>query len=533
MGSRKHWGIAILTVLAIGPNLMLSVVTMFLQNLFQDSLLGGTYESMWIVILGNLALLLFVPIGPIAIQRFGLRRVYIISMLTFTLGSVTASIAFDMVSLIIGRFLQAMSSGTLLMVMIPALMMSFPAERRNRVLVVLVGGLFGSVAIGPFLGSVAILFDSWRWLFVSVGFLSLVGSILGTILPETVGPPTIKGTTSAPKADWVGLLLIAITSISTAIALGNLGPRGIQSYSVIIPGLLGVVFLLSLIWYESIVPEPILPVHLIFKSKPALGAIMAIMSNISMVVSIAMISIILRSVDQIADQAIVDFYLLLLVGVSVAAILMTTLHDRIGPGVLGIIGALCMLEVSYTWLYLEPGTTLQSLHYQLIFLGTGAGLTTASGLVGAALGGQMKDLPKTMMAVQITRLFVFMFIAPVFTWLVSHQTVAYFQQLSWGLTAWNTNFIDTSHSLMKHFESLGSSPIAANTNALHLIVQQLQARSLILTAHHIYATSLLISGILLLSSIAMAVTGKGLPLAQNHKKIGLRVSGHTAETESN
>ena len=192
MTTRRHWGIGAWAILAIGPNLMLSVAVMLIKDLVQNSFATGSYVPMWVVNSGNLAFALFAPVGPFLMRRIGLRSTYVPPMIVFLLGSLICSLSPTIVWLGVGRFLEGMAAGTVFMMMIPTLILSFPAGRRNRVLAVLVAGFFGSVAMGPFLGSLTIMEDAWRWLFAAVGLLALAGALMGKTLPKTLTHRRIK-----------------------------------------------------------------------------------------------------------------------------------------------------------------------------------------------------------------------------------------------------------------------------------------------------------------------------------------------------
>ncbi|WDL96798.1 hypothetical protein [Alicyclobacillus sp. ALC3] len=252
--------------------------------------------------------------------------------------------------------------------------------------------------------------------------------------------------------------------------------------------------------------------------KPSIGTMMAVLSNISMILALAMLSVVLRSVEAFSDGAITSFYLSLLLGVVLSAVLMTVFHDRVGPGVLGIAGSLCLMYVSYQWLSVEQGTTLWSLGWRLVILGTGGGLTMASGLVGAALGGPMSQLPKTMTAVQFVRLLIFMMIAPLFSWTLSTTATANFEVLSWNISITNVQFIQKLNTIVTRLEGYGLHPHAAKQRALALIANELHTHAVVDTTHFIFAMSLWAAGALLVFSIAMAISGKGATLRQRPEK---------------
>ncbi|WP_146738164.1 MFS transporter, partial [Bacillus tropicus] len=83
----------------------------------------------------------------------------------------------DIYPLAAGRFLQGAAAGTMLMIMIPMLVLSFPIERRNYALFVLIGGFYGSVIMGTVLGTAAASAGHWHWLFGIFGLLSFFGLI--------------------------------------------------------------------------------------------------------------------------------------------------------------------------------------------------------------------------------------------------------------------------------------------------------------------------------------------------------------------
>ncbi|QSO53010.1 hypothetical protein JZ785_03650 [Alicyclobacillus curvatus] len=87
----------------------------------------------------------------------------------------------------------------------------------------------------------------------------------------------------------------------------------------------------------------------------------------------------------------------------------------------------------------------------------------ASGLVGAALGGPMPQLPKTMTAVQFIRLLIFMMIAPLFSWTLSTTATASFEVSSWNISVTNAQVIHQLNGIVTRLEQHGLNPQAANS----------------------------------------------------------------------
>lgn len=140
MTSRNHLKLSLLSMLAIGPGLLLNSALGPIQHLIQKEF--GIENTMTFspTIMGMVTLALFIPCGPILKHRIGIRTSYLISMVVFVFGSLLAALSMDMYWMTISRFLQGMATGVMLMIMIPTLVLSFPIDKRNLALAVLLLG---------------------------------------------------------------------------------------------------------------------------------------------------------------------------------------------------------------------------------------------------------------------------------------------------------------------------------------------------------------------------------------------------------
>lgn len=161
-------------------------------------------------------------IGRIADLR-GRTPVLLASLVVFSLGSLVTAAAYDLPSLVAGRFLQGVGGGGLVPVTLALVADLYPAERRGVPLGV-VGAVqeLGSV-LGPLLGAVVLAVGDWRdifWLNLAVG-LVLAAAIRvltarGADSPRRKAPPegqngTVSSRTTRRRPDLVGGLLVALT----------------------------------------------------------------------------------------------------------------------------------------------------------------------------------------------------------------------------------------------------------------------------------------------------------------------------------
>ncbi len=146
-------------------------------------------------------------IGRIADLR-GRLPVLVLSLIVFAFGSLVTAAAYDLPSLVIGRFFQGVGGGGLVPVTLALVADIYPAERRGIPL-----GIVGAVqelgsVLGPLYGAVVLVFGTWRdifWINLAVGLVLAAGvAALGRSDP---GPVSSR---SARRPDLVGLVLAAL-----------------------------------------------------------------------------------------------------------------------------------------------------------------------------------------------------------------------------------------------------------------------------------------------------------------------------------
>ena len=144
-------------------------------------------------------------IGRIADLR-GRVPVLVVALVVFAFGSLVTAAAYDLPSLVTGRFLQGVGGGGLVPVTLALVADIYPTEKRGVPL-----GIVGAVqelgsVIGPLYGAVVLAFGSWRdifWINLAVGLVLAAGiAALGRRHPGTDPKPL--------RVDVVGLVLGAL-----------------------------------------------------------------------------------------------------------------------------------------------------------------------------------------------------------------------------------------------------------------------------------------------------------------------------------
>src|SRR4030088_336210 len=131
----------------------------------------------WVITAYMLAQAAVIPLSGWVSDRFGAKRVYLISLVLFTVGSVLCGLAVNGEMLIVTRVLQGLGGGMLMPIGMAVLFRLTPPARRGTIF-----GIFGipimvAPALGPLMSGYLLDYADWRLIFlinVPVGVLALI-----------------------------------------------------------------------------------------------------------------------------------------------------------------------------------------------------------------------------------------------------------------------------------------------------------------------------------------------------------------------
>ncbi|MBQ9931960.1 MAG: MFS transporter [Firmicutes bacterium] len=185
------------------------------RTIIQDSLGVDPNTGIWMINIFTLAYAVVIPIAGKLADRYGRKRIYLVSMALFTIGSLIAGLSSSMGSfaiLIAGRVVQALGAGGIMPIATAEFGTSFPEEKRGMALG-MVGAVFGIAGVlGAAAGSMILgLFgaDQWHWIFfinVPIGIIVIIGSIF--FIPNNKG--VVKGPIDKLGAVFMSIIILAL-----------------------------------------------------------------------------------------------------------------------------------------------------------------------------------------------------------------------------------------------------------------------------------------------------------------------------------
>ncbi len=184
----------------------------------QGSMSASFEQINWVLTSYIVAAAIMTPPSGWLAGRFGRKRLFLVSVVGFTIASVLCGLAASLTQIVLFRLLQGVFGAALVPMSQAVLLDSWPREKHGYAMAMWgLGVTFGPV-VGPTLGGWLTDQESWRWVFyinVPFGILALIG--ITVFLSET--PRNVRA-----KFDWFGfgMLSIAVSALQLMLDRGEL-----------------------------------------------------------------------------------------------------------------------------------------------------------------------------------------------------------------------------------------------------------------------------------------------------------------------
>ena len=145
-------------------------------------------------------------------NQFGRRRIFITSIIGFTLTALLCATATGLNELVVYRFLQGFVSAPLLPISQAIMLDTYPRERHGFAMSIWSMGMILGPVLGPTVGAALTEWYNWRYVFminVPLGLIALAG--IWAILPEAER--------QTKRLDWVGVLALTFSVCALQLML--------------------------------------------------------------------------------------------------------------------------------------------------------------------------------------------------------------------------------------------------------------------------------------------------------------------------
>ena len=183
----------------------------------QGDLSAGIDQISWVITAAVVASALGIPPAGWLTNRYGRKRVLVVSILSFAIASLLCGLAENLTWVVIFRIFQSLIAAPIVAVSQAILVDIFPEKERGSAFAFWSAGVLVGWIMAPSLGAYIAELHSWRVIFFFLVPFSLIGVVTVLVAPET-------GSRDAKPFDWFGFASISI-SLSCFLIVLNRGQR--------------------------------------------------------------------------------------------------------------------------------------------------------------------------------------------------------------------------------------------------------------------------------------------------------------------
>jgi EmrB/QacA subfamily drug resistance transporter len=364
--SNRLAAMTVATIAALLVTMTTTIVNVALPEIGRD--LQSPRGISWIVSAYLLAVAVSQLVSGWVADRFGKKRTLSVSLALFAASSLLCAFAPSLSVLVAFRILQGASGGALMPVGMAMVYDIFPPHRRGTALGIWGIAAFSGPAIGPVIGGWIVTAASWRWVFVVLVPIAVVGVLLSVFKLEQVGFREER------ELDWRGFMLASIGLTLVVVSLEPVQDGDAGSPTFFVLAAAGFLCLALFVRRDLTSRSPLL--HLRMLAVPRFANAMAIWCLLSAAQFARLVVIPVNLQTVYGLDALAAGLLLAIPALATAAANVPggRIADRIGPRIPVVLGLGLIAIVLWNYAHLTPDTSRSTILVLLTVEGIGYGL---------------------------------------------------------------------------------------------------------------------------------------------------------------
>ncbi len=343
------------------------------------SKLGGLELYSWVFSIYMLTSALTTPLFGKLSDLFSRRRLMLVGIGIFVVGSTLCGAAQSMEMLVLFRAIQGLGGGAIYALSFIIIGVLFPPERRARMQGV-ISSIWGiSSILGPLAGALIVENWSWRWVFfVNLPITAAASALIVTGLKEE----RFEGHKATLDLAGAAALLLGLLLLFYALANSAHAPQPLNAETA---GIIAAAVVILILFYfiERRAQEPIIPLDLFQLSLFRTSAVVATLASMGVFGAISYLPLYLQGVTgRTASQAGMNLFVLSM-GWTAGSLLAGQTINRFGYRHVSSAGMFLMaLGYALFVLNAQPVGIATALGSGLL-IGTGMGMANLTTLVAA------------------------------------------------------------------------------------------------------------------------------------------------------
>ena len=376
-----------------------TIVSVALNDLAKD--LHTTISTIqWVSTGYLLAMFVTIPITGWAQSVLGGKRLWIIALGIFLVGSVLSASSWSATSLIVFRIVQGVGGGVMMPLISTLIMQAAKGRNLGKVMsVVSLPTALGPI-LGPVLGGIILTFGDWRWMFfVNIPFCAIGAYLALRNLPDDRPAPEIR-----TRLDVFGLLLLSPGVAAVIFGLSQVqGSAGITSAKVFVPLLVGLALVVGFVVWALPRTNALVNVHLFRYRALASSSVCGFLSGATLYGAMLLLPLYWQ---QVRGEDALGAGLLLIpqgVGTLISRSQAGKYTDRYGPRWVAFSGFTIVAAATVPFAFVTANTSDVFLLAMLLVRGIGMGASLIPLNSAAFVGLSRTEIPDASIITRVTQ----------------------------------------------------------------------------------------------------------------------------------
>jgi len=362
--------------LIVLPGLLLTLIIAMLDQLVVSTALprivgdlGGLNHLAWVVTAYVLASTITTPLYGKLGDLYGRKRLLMIAIIIFLIGSALSGLSHSMDQLIAFRALQGLGAGGLMVGAIATIGDMVSPRDRGQYMGYMMAAMMVAMIAGPLVGGYITDTLSWRWIFyinMPIGGAALVYLWLTMHLPRKRVEHSV---------DYLGAAVIAIGATSIVLLTTWGGTQyAWGSWEIIMLAAIAAAAVAAFFVVEGRAVEPVLPLH-VFKTRNfSVASGMSFLLGFLMLGAMTFLPLYQQTVQHASPTTSGLLLIPMMLGSTVTSLVAGQVTSRTGRyKILPVIGGAVMTVAVYLLTHLGPHTTRLNSALYFVVLGIGMG----------------------------------------------------------------------------------------------------------------------------------------------------------------
>ncbi len=531
-GLPYKWIVAIVVIFGLFMSILDATVVNIAIPRLQTAFGAPLSSVQWVATGYTLAQGVATPLTPFLSERLGLKRLYLLAVALFTIGSAFCGLAWNLEVLIFFRVLQGAAGACLFPLSITMLYREFPPQERGTAIGTLGIPILIAPALGPTLGGYIVTYAGWPLIFYINLPIGILGIVLGVLLLREYRPE------GRSRFDFPGFVFSAVGLASVLYALSDASTDGWGSSKVLgflVVGLLAlVIFVIVELMTASRGRQPLLDLRIFANGPFATANIANVLVTFALFGGLFLVPIYLQV---LRGQTAYEAGLLLLpqaLGAMVAVVIGGRMVDRLGVKPVVIPGLVILAFALWRFSFVTLRTPFLEFQVLLILRGIGLGLSAQPLTIAALVDIGPRQLTQANSLNAVMRFIASSLGVAVLATLVQSQTTVHYVHLAERVTT-ASPLGQLVQQQVAFYMARGASLQAATAAAVLPYIRMLQQQAYMLAINDAFLFSLALAIVATVSVIfirtrprATAVPAAAVPIEKPEEEKAAREEARLA-----